>query len=260
MSTLKKIALLCACLAGASSIAAPINMGSYGFLAGSHVVSFNELAAHFEPGNPAAMGTAHEGVVVVDGVGFGEHFSGQVLGRAGDFDVISGLPAGPLELRAGAAGQNLFAMPAGVIDLPNLKFDNVLAGVGPLGATSTAGVGEGAISIIFSSDQSQFGLQLIGLTGGGTSFSFFRGDGSLVQTITAYAANNAYLGFFREGGIKDIRGVSIWNDDNGGMSIDNVKHDVASSVSAVPEPSSAVMLLAGALLVCCAVRRRSAAA
>lgn len=255
MSFLMKTAMLSMALTCASAIAAPINIGSYTLLTGTDVVTFNEFPVNYDPDNASITGAVQDGIVISGGVAFGEHFSGQLLGASGNFDVLSGLPAGPLTLLAGAAGQNLATVPARVIDLPSLQFDSVLSGIGRLGNGSSAGTGEGAISILFSADQSQIGLQLVGLNGGNTFFSFFRSDGSLIQTFSTRAANNAYLGLFRDGQIKDIRGVSIWNDDPNGMAIDNLKHDVASNISAVPEAGSGAMLAAGLLLIGWVARR-----
>ena len=247
MKSFKQIAILSAVLACTSAMAAPINQGSYGLLAGSDVVTFNEVDTKFDIANPSSIGTSFDDILISGGVAFGEHFSGQMLSASGNFDVPSGTPTGPLGLQVGAPGQNLYPATVRAISLQPLQLDNALAGLGQLGASSTAGVGEGAISILFSSDQSQFGVQLLKLNGGNTYFDFFRNDGSLIESFTAHVATSSYLGFFRDAGIKDIRGVTIWNDDPNGMAIDNVKHDVTSSVSAVPEAGASTMALAGLL-------------
>jgi len=247
MASLKQIAILSAVLASTSAMAAPINQGSYNLLAGSDVVTFNEVDTKVNFANFSTNGTSYDDILVSGGVAFGEHFSGQTLSTSGNFDVPSGTPTGPLALQVGAPGQNLYPLTVRAISLQPLQLDNALAGIGQSGASSTAGVGEGAISILFSSDQSQFGVQLLKLNGGNTYFDFFRNDGSLIQSFTASVATSSYLGFFRDGGIKDIRGVTIWNDDPNGMIIDNVKHDVASNVSAVPEAGTSSMALAGLL-------------
>jgi hypothetical protein len=243
----KKIAILSVVLACSSAMAAPINQGNYFLLAGSDVVTFNEVDTKIDIVNFTSIGTSVDDILISGGVAFGEHFSGQLLSTSGNFDVPSGTPAGPLALQVGAPGENIYPLTARVFSLQPLQLDNALAGIGQRGESSTAGIGEGAISILFSSDQSQFGVQLLKLNGGNTYFDFFRNDGSLIQSFTARVSDKSYLGFFRDGGIKDIRGVSIWNDDPNGMIIDNVKHDVASSISAVPEVGTSSMALAGLL-------------
>jgi hypothetical protein len=247
MVSFKQIAILSAVLACTSAMAAPINQGSYTLLAGSDVVTFNEIDTKIDFANPSSTGVSVDDILISGGVAFGEHFSGQQLSTSGNFDVPSGTPTGPLTLQVGSTGENLYPVTVRAISLQPLQLDNALAGIGQSGASSTAGVGEGAISILFSSDQSQFGVQLLKLNGGNTYFDFFRNDGSLIQSFTASVATSSYLGFFRDGGIKDIRGVTIWNDDPNGMIIDNVKHDVASSISAVPEAGTSSMALAGLL-------------
>lgn len=258
MVSFKQIAILSAVLASTSAMAAPINQGSYTLLAGSDVVTFNEIDTKIDFANPSSTGVSVDDILISGGVGFGERFSGQQLSTSGNFDVPSGSPIGPLTLQVGSTGENLYPVTARVFSLQPLQLDNVLAGIGKRGASSNSGVGEGSISILFSSDQSQFGLQLFGVTAGNTYFNFFRDDGSLIQSFTERVSNKSYLGFFRDAGIKDIRGVTIWNDDNGGLAIDNVKHDVASSISAVPEAGTSSLALAGllALFTVAGKRRR----
>lgn len=245
MAFFKQIAIFSAVLASTSAMAAPINQGSYTLLAGSDVVTFNEVDTKVDFANFSSIGTSFDDILISGGVTFGEHFNGQTLSTSGNFDVPSGTPTGPLALQVGAPGQNLYPLTVRAISLQPLQLDNALAGLGKRGASSTAGIGEGAISILFSSDQSQFGVQLLTLDGGNTYFDFFRNDGSLIQSFTERVSSKSYLGFFRDGGIKDIRGVTIWNDDPNGMLIDNVKHDVVSNVSAVPEAGTSSMALAG---------------
>lgn len=238
-----------AALACASATAAPINQVGSSQLAGSEVVTFDEVDTKLDTVNFSSTGTSYDGILISGGVAFGELFVGQVLTTSGEFDVPSGSPTGPLKLQAGAPGQNLYPVTVGVSSLQPLQVDNALAGLGHQGASSNGGIGEGAISILFSSDQSRFGVQLLKLNGGKAYFDFFRNDGSLIQSFTATAASGYDLGFFREAGIKDIRGVTIWNDDPNGIAINNVRHDVASNVAAVPEPGAVAMVLAGGLVM-----------
>jgi hypothetical protein len=260
MPNIKQIVAMSSTLLCASVMSGPINQGSYGLLTGNHGVDFNDVAAHFDPNEPAKIGTAHDALVISGGVAFGEHFSGQILGRTGNFDEIQGTPAGPLNLLAGTPGHNLYALPVKVIDLAKLEFDNALSGIGWQGEQSPSAIGEGAISILFSVDQSQFGVQLLGLNNGYTYFDFYRNDGSLIQSFSVRAANKSYIGFFREDGIQDIRGVSIWNGDPNGMAIDNIKHDIASNISAVPGPATLALWLLGLPLLAGLGRRKVGAA
>ena len=239
---MKLLALSVLCLAGASAFAAPINQVTYASLTGTQIVDFDDIAGG------AAPGTNYDSVFVSHGVGFGERFSGQTLTAVGDFDKLSGSPTGPLNLLAGAAGHNLNVfLNAG---------SNVLTGLGTSGFPNFNAIGEGAFALTFSSDQSQFGFQLVGGDGGNAFIDFFREDGSLIDSITVGSLADAFYGFSRQGGVKDIRGISIWNDDGGGIGFDNLKHDVKSVVGNVPEPSTYAMMFAGLAAVGMIARRR----
>lgn len=231
---------------GASAQAAPVNQVSYAGLAGTQLVTFDDLAGGGAPG------TNYDGLVASNGVGLGEHFVGQTVGVAGSNDTLAGLPSGPLTLATGAPGKNL-----------NIFFyttSNVLTGLGRLGFPDFDAIGEGAFAVQFSSDQSEFGFQLVGGNNGNAFVSFFNSAGGLIDTVTVTNLTDAYYGFSREGGLKDIRGISIWNDDFGGIGFDNLKFDVKSVFvpGGVPEPTTWAMMIAGFGLAGAAMRRRTA--
>ena len=234
------VAALGLCLFSADARAAEITQVNYGSLTGTEFVSFGSLTA-----GPGA-GTNYDGLLVVDGVGFGEHFEGQTVSPNGNFDQVSGSPSGALNLEPGAPGQNLAALqsPAGI----------VLSGIGTSGYPVFDAIGEGAVSLLFSTDQSEFGFILAGGHGGNAYISFFRGDGSLIQALTLGSLPLvSRFGFTRTGGVHDIRGLTIWNDDPTGFGLTGFRHDVAS---AVPEPGTWAMMLLGFGLVGTMVRRR----
>lgn len=234
------VAALGLSLFSADATAAEITQVNYGSLTGTEFVSFASLTA--APG----AGTNYDGLLVVDGVGFGEHFQGQTVSSSGNFDQVSGTPFGPLNLEAGAPGQNLAALqsPAGI----------VLSGIGASGYPVFDAIGEGAVSLLFSTDQSEFGFILAGGHGGNAYVSFFRGDGSLIEALTLGSLPLvSRFGFTRTGGVHDIRGVTIWNDDPTGFGLTGFRHDVAS---AVPEPGTWATMLLGFGLVGTIMRRR----
>ena len=230
---------------GASANAAPINQVTYDSLIGTEFVTFDDLAGGSAPG------TNYDALVSSNGVGLGEHFVGQTVGSSGGFDTLSGSPTGPLTLAVGAAGRNL--------NIFNFS-TNVLTGLGPSGYPDFNAIGEGAFAVQFSSDQSEFGFQLVGGDGGSATVSFFNASGGLIEEILLSNLANTYYGFSRDGGVKDIRGISIWNTDGGGIGFDNLKFDVKSIFvpGAVPEPGTWAMMIAGFGLIGASMRRRTA--
>jgi len=115
-------------------------------------------------------------------------------------------------------------------------------------------IGEGAVSLLFSSDQSEFGFRLAGGHNGTANIAFFRADGSLIQSIAlGNLPLTASYGFTREGAILDIRGISLWNNDLTGIGLAGLRHNVQS---AVPEPSAWAMMLLGFGFMGTALRRR----
>jgi hypothetical protein len=230
-----------ALFAPAVALADPINLVDYSSLSGNQLVTFDDLPITPVPPGAQGVGLYFPGVVVDSGVAFAEKFVGQTQGANFDFDTLSGTPTGPLTLSPGAAGQN--------VNLITYEGGNVLTGVGVLGNLDADGIGEGALSFLFSSDQSQFGFQLVGGDGGDADLSFFRADGSLIQTVTVNNLADAFYGFQSDGGLKDIRGVSITNLDEGGIGVDNIKYDVESRIpnpnGGVPEPTSWALMLLG---------------
>jgi hypothetical protein len=245
--SLRKCAALAAGIAlglvSVSASAAEIQQVGYSSLSGTQFVSV--------PSGGLAPGTNYNGIVVIDGLAFGEHFAGQTVTANGNFDVIGGTPTAGLTLQPGTPGHN--------IDI----FDHTLAGtiingVGPLGFPADDAIGEGALSILFGSDQSEFGFRLAGGNLGNAYVSFFRDDGSLIDSLTLSSLpfGVSFYGFARDGGVHDIRGVSIWNDDFTGFGLSNFRFDVAS----VPEPSTWAMMLLGFAAIGTVARRRNAQA
>ncbi len=178
------------------------------------VITFDDVPGGSSPG------TNYDAVFESGGADFAERFAGQTLSYNGNYDVLSGSPAGPLALQAGAPGQNLAVMFYGS--------SQVLSGLGPIGFPDYGAIGEGSFAVLFDYDQSEFGFDLIGsgANGGSATVSFYRRDGSLIATITLSGLADGRYGFRRAGGVKDIAGISIHNDDPGGVGFDNLCHDV----------------------------------
>ena len=113
------------------------------------------------------------------------------------------------------------------------------------------------LAFSFSNDQSQFGFQLLGGNGGDAFVSFFRRNGTLIQTIDIGGLADDFYGFSRDGGVLDIAGVSIYNNDAAGIGLDNLRHDVIS-VADSPEPSTFSLIASVFFASLAGVRRRSA--
>lgn len=235
-----------AALLASQASAAPINLVAPALLTGTQIATFDDV-----PGG-ASPGTNYDGVFVSGGVSFAERFAGQVNTPVGGFDVLSGTPTGPLSLAVGVAGQNL--------NILINEGTQVLSGLGTVGFPSFDAIGEGSFAALFTTDQSEFGFDLIGGNNGSATVNFFRRDGSLIDQIILTGLSDQSYGFKRDGGVFDIAGVSVHNSDLGGIGVDNVRFDVRSGGNGggtVPEPTS--LALAGlALLGLAAARRRKA--
>lgn len=228
--------------------AAPINIVAPGSLAGGQVATFDDVAGGASPG------TNYNAIFVSGGVRFGERFAGQSNTPVNGFDVLTGTPGGPLTVVAGAPNANLNIFLFGQ--------SNVLTGLGPVGFPDADAIGEGSVAALFSSEQSEFGFDIVGGDGGSATLSFFRRNGSLIDTLVLSGLSNTSYAFRREGNLLDIAGVSIFNSDPGGIGFDNVRFNVPSGGGGgggtTPEPGT-FALVALALLSAYAVRRKLSA-
>jgi hypothetical protein len=180
------------------------------------IITFDDI-----PGSPEP-GTNYDVIFESDGADFAERFVGQALSYSGDFDVLSGMPSDPLALQTGLPNENL------VVLITEPAVNNAMSGLGPQGYPEYNAIGEGAFAVLFDFDQSEFGFDLLGGNGGNAYVSFFRRDGSLIDVVTIPNLSWEYVtyGFRRVGGVNDIAGISIHNDDPGGFGVDNLCHDV----------------------------------
>lgn len=238
----KILALGAGALALVSAASAQITQVTPASLTGTGLITFDDVSA-----------ANYDAIFESNGADFGERFAGQTLTLSGDFDTLTTLPSGPLALATGVANQNLYVL--------SYSPSQVLTGLGPLGYPSASAIGEGSFAVLFDYDQSEFGFDLVGGNGGNAYIDFFRRDGSLVQSLTLTGLSDQSYAFRRNGGLADIAGISIWNDDGGGIGFDNLRHDkpgVVGPGTGVPEPSTYGLIGAAVLAGLIALRRRQA--
>lgn len=174
----------------------------------------------FEGQGGAAPGTNYDGILVSGGASFTERFVGQTRttvfpqGAGLPFDALDDVASGPLASQTGDPGQNVNVLQSGT---------DTVNGLGPLGYPDFDAIGEGSLAILFPCDQSELTLEVIGGDNGTATVQFFRANGTHIgNVVIATPLANVTHGFQRAGGIRDIRGVSIYNDDPAGIGYDNI--------------------------------------
>lgn len=248
VGVLFKTAIVASCIQSANAGIIQVDKDSLSGIAGANFedlnlsdweqVTFGEI---FESGNTS----------------FGESFVGQTVSSNGDFDNLTGQPSAPLQLVAGGELTNVTAVDGGAGDVGN----TAIAGSGPLGYPNANAVGEGSIAILFDFDQSEFGFDIVGSDGGSATAQFWARDGSLIDEILFDLKRQVFdsFGFVTDDSTQSVAGVSIFNNDPGGIGFDNFIFDVpgipgtpGSSIptdggTAVSEPGSLALLGLGLL-------------
>jgi len=173
------------------------------------IITFDDTRSSHGPGHPI------QDLLTLEGASFGERFAGQSVSADGDFDRITGQAVAPLTLLPGAKGQNLSVV----------YFDgnNVLNGYGIAGYPRRRAQGEGAISFLFTENQSALAFQIRGGEKGLTRVTFLARDGREIAYIDLQEIGEHAFGFVRATGEADIAGVSVINADPQGIAIDNVR-------------------------------------
>ncbi|MGB5324466.1 MAG: hypothetical protein WBN40_03440 [Pseudomonadales bacterium] len=213
-------------------------------LTASNVVDFEDL------GVPLGTLVGYNGTLVSGGVSFSERFAGQAVVEVSYYDTLTGAPVSPLTLAAnGLPGKNL-------------TVGNLGGNTGLSGESSVMSLGEGAVAVLFTDDQSQVAFDVLGidLDGGigGTLFAdIWARDGSLLNSfsIVMTGASALSFGFQTDDAAFEIAGITLASDDSGGVGYDNFIYDIAST-SQVPLPP-AMLLFGSALLGLGATKRRS---
>ena len=268
MHRLALSALLTAAAAAAQT--APIDVVDYDTITANRTIDFEDSG-----GDPD--------ILEFDGVSISEKFAGQTLGETDRFryETLSGEPTGPLSLQPNDDGLANLTVNSTIIG----SFGRVMAGTQNNFFTNDDG--NGAVSLLFDNDISEFGIKtLFGQFRWPTNvpptldfvdpddpstficcatFEFFRRDGSLIDTVTTgplgaplsereFPGNS--FGFRRDGGVRDIAGVSITNEDYLGLFYDDIIFEArGDDVAPIPLPAG-VWLLGGALGMLSLARRR----
>lgn len=162
----------------------------------------------------------------------GESFVGQnvtVLGGFGSspngFEFVSGMPSGPLTLQA--------AQNSSVITWQGNELQGLLSST----SLVKENVGEGAISFLFLTDLTEFGLDLLRFDGGTVTMQFFDRAGAHFDTISFAAIGAGPYTFRSSDGVSLFAGVTITNADDSGIAIDNLR--------LVPIPATILLLCSG---------------
>lgn len=172
-------------------------------------ITFDEMQSGYGPGHKV------DDVLAAPGARFGEHFAGQQLGAIGHHDEVTGAAFGPLTLLVGAQGQNLSVV--------HFSGNAVLNGYGAAGFPKREAQGEGAIAILFDTDQSSLAFDLRGGEAGAALVQFLRRDGSVIGAVPVQPTGEFAVGFARNSGEADIAGIVITNTDPQGLAIDTLR-------------------------------------
>jgi hypothetical protein len=173
------------------------------------VITFDDLQSGFGPGHRI------DDVLIVPGAAFAEHFAGQSVTSDGDHDRVEGAAFGQLTIVQGAPGQNL--------SIVHFSGNAVLNGYGAAGFPKREAQGEGAIAVLFDTDQSSLAFDLRGGEDGAALVQFLRRDGSVIGSVPVQPTGEFAVGFVRSTGEDDIAGIVITNTDPQGLAIDTLR-------------------------------------
>ncbi|WP_243612062.1 hypothetical protein [Shimia aestuarii] len=170
------------------------------------------------------------------GLTIGSHFAGQPLitrqGPPGaSHDAPGpGTPPRPLPLRTDAPGQTL------PVAFPRGFGSNALLPLGPDGFARLSGRGEGAVALLFDSDQSAFGLRLhtdyaapLGRArpqGVVTLHIYDRSGKQLARNTLRPGPGITEIGLRTSDDLPRIAGVLVTNLDPGGIALDDILFQV----------------------------------
>lgn len=211
-------ALLLAFAPGAAlACGAPVCLVDPDSLALPQIITFDDIRSGGGPGHNL------DDILPLNGATFGERFAGQSVAAQGPHDQITGSAFAPLTMMPGAAGQNLSVV--------HFRGNAVLNGYGSAGFPKREAQGEGAIAVLFDTDQSALAFDLRGGEDGAAIVSFHRRDGSLIAQVPVQPTGEFTVGFLRSSGSADIAGFIVTNTDPQGLAIDTLRFGKPPEVS-----------------------------
>lgn len=188
---------------------APVCLVDPNSLTLTQVITFDDV------GSGAGPGLYVDDVLSLPGARFGERFAGQTVTNSGHHDEIAGDSMSPLTMVPGASGQNL--------SLVHFYGNTVLNGYGSAGFPKREAQGEGAIAVLFDTDQSALAFDLRGGEAGTAYVRFYRRDGTLIGQVPVQPAGEYAVGFLRATGQADIAGFIMTNSDPQGLAMDTLR-------------------------------------
>lgn len=173
------------------------------------IITFDDTRSSAGPGHRI------DDILPLEGATFGERFAGQTLTDRSPHDEVTGSAFAPLTMMPGAAGQNLSVV--------HFYGQTVLNGYGAAGFPRREAQGEGAIAVLFDTDQSALAFDLRGGEAGAVLVTFYRRDGSTIGAVPVDPAGEFSVGFLRGTGETDIAGFIVTNTDPQGIAIDTLR-------------------------------------
>ena len=206
------------------------------FNPGAGLITFSEF-----PGgtvnpvyNPADYGGTGSTVVT-----FGGFFAGQRLGGAGDCPAGAALSGCVVGSPTNALALDALSPSTAITSDADNPTSPVLSGRPTF---------NGAISILFSTDQAGVGLEGGYFDAiGGTAITAFDRQGNTIGSVRNEALGIEFLGLVTEGNINKIAGLqfSLVGSEPAGFAIDNLRFGLGDQVAppvSVPEPATLALL------------------
>ena len=201
----------------AAPLAAHAAYDSPGCLEKSQSLAFSKLIDFDNVMAALGLGSRLDEVLVRDGTTFGERFAGQTRQANSDFDVITGHPFRSLTVIGGGEDQTLGAI--------HVRGSIVLHGQGSHVYPEVEAVGEGAIAVLFESDQPALAFDIAGGEQGYGTIQFINSQGEQIDSVTYGSLDETSYAFVRQGMQPDIAGFILLNTDPQGISVDNFRFE-----------------------------------